>query len=177
MKYLLLFTALFFTVNIASAQSYKQLHKEAIVTDTHNDIISVTIEKNYLFDSDLRGKTQTDLKRLREGGVDIQVFSIFCDGTQKNPFQFANRQIDTLYAWIARNPDQMMLVTNMNELEEAVRTHKLGCMIGVEGGHMIEGDLTKLDSLYKRGARYMTLTWNNNNEIATSAEYESGNQK
>ena len=26
---------------------------------------------------------------------------------------------------------------------------------------MIENDLAKLDSLYKRGTRYMTLTWNN----------------
>ena len=50
-------------------------------------------------------------------------------------------------------------------------------MIGVEGGHMIEDDLGKLDSLYNRGARYMTLTWNNNTSWATSAEYESGNQK
>jgi membrane dipeptidase len=50
-------------------------------------------------------------------------------------------------------------------------------MMGVEGGHMIEDDLSKLDSLYKRGVRYMTLTWNNNNSWATSAQYESGNQK
>ena len=50
-------------------------------------------------------------------------------------------------------------------------------MIGVEGGHMIEDNLDKLDSLFNRGARYMTLTWNNNTSWATSAEYESGNQK
>jgi membrane dipeptidase len=50
-------------------------------------------------------------------------------------------------------------------------------MIGVEGGHMIEDDLNKLDSLYNRGARYMTLTWNNNTSWATSAEYESGHRK
>src|SRR5699024_8283334 len=42
---------------------------------------------------------------------------------------------------------------------------------------MIENDLHKLDSLYKRGARYLTLTWNNNTSWATSAEYESGHQK
>ena len=42
---------------------------------------------------------------------------------------------------------------------------------------MIEDDLNKLDSLYARGVRYLTLTWNNNNSWATSAEYESGNQK
>ncbi len=46
-------------------------------------------------------------------------------------------------------------------------------MIGVEGGHMIEDDLNKLDSLYKRGMRYMTLTWNNSNSWATSAMDET----
>ncbi len=47
-------------------------------------------------------------------------------------------------------------------------------MIGVEGGHMIESDMQKLDSLAARGMRYLTLTWNNSTEWATSARDESG---
>lgn len=171
-------TALFVTLFLSShAQDYKDIHNKAIVADTHNDIISVCVEKAYKFDSDLKGKTHTDLNRLKKGGVDVQVFSIFCDGKQPNPFQFANREIDTLYAWIKRNPDDMMLVTNPRELKTAISQGKLASMIGVEGGHMIEDDLSKLDSLYARGARYLSLTWNNNNSWATSAEYETGNQK
>ncbi|HSB94712.1 MAG TPA: dipeptidase, partial [Flavitalea sp.] len=46
-------------------------------------------------------------------------------------------------------------------------------MLGIEGGHMIENDLGKLDSLYRRGARYMTLTWNNSTSWATSAYDET----
>ena len=42
-------------------------------------------------------------------------------------------------------------------------------LIGVEGGHMIENDLEKLQQLYDRGMRYMTLTWNNSTSWATSA--------
>lgn len=158
-------------------QSYRQIHQTAVVTDSHNDIISTCIENGYLFDTNLKGKTHSDLDRMKKGGLDVQAFSVFCGGDQKNPFQFANSQIDTLYAWVNRNPGKMMIVTNARELDEAVRTKRLGSMMGVEGGHMIEGDLNKLDSLFKRGVRYMTLTWNNNNGWATSAEYESGNQK
>lgn len=161
----------------STSQSYKKIHKEAVVTDSHNDIISTCIEKGYSFDSNLKGKTHSDLRRMKKGGVDVQVFSIYCDGTQKNPYAFANREIDTLYAWVKRNPNDMMIVTSPAELKEAVREKKLGCMMGVEGGHMIENNLNKLDSLYARGVRYMTLTWNNNNGWATSAEYESGSQK
>ena len=173
---------LLFCISIAilfstKAQSYKRIHAKAIVCDTHNDIISSCIEKGYSFDQDLTGKTHSDLNRMRKGGLDAQVFSIFCDGNQNNPYQFANREIDTLYAWVKRNPTKMMLVSTPTQLSQAVKEHKLACIMGVEGGHMIENDLNKLDSLYNRGVRYMTLTWNNNTSWATSAEYESGNQK
>ena len=42
-------------------------------------------------------------------------------------------------------------------------------MIGVEGGHMIEDKIENLEKLYVRGARYLTLTWNNSTSWATSA--------
>lgn len=159
------------------SQDYKKIHKNAIVVDTHNDIISASIEKNHLFDSDLTGKTHTDLQRMIKGGIDVQVFSIFCDGTKENPYLFANREIDTLNAWVNRNPKKMMMVSTPAQLRKAVKEGKIAAMIGVEGGHMIEDNLANLEALAKRGMRYMTLTWNNNNNWGTSAEYESGSQK
>jgi membrane dipeptidase len=104
-----------------------------------------------------------------KGGVDIQLFSIFCGGDQVRPYDWANREIDSVYAWATRNPGKMMMVTNSKDLQEAVKLHKLGAMLGMEGGHMMEDDLNKLDALYKRGVRYMTLTWNNSPSWATSA--------
>jgi membrane dipeptidase len=159
------------------AQAYKKLHYKAILCDSHNDILSTCIEKNFRFDEDLTGKTHSDLTRMLAAGIDAQFFSVWCDGTQPHPYQFANREIDTLYAWIQRNPGKMMLVTNYNELKTSVKQHTLASMIGVEGGHMIEDDLNKLDSLYKRGVRYMTLTWNNNTSWATSAKSETDTSK
>lgn len=173
MKKLVFALAAFIFLVDANAQSYQKLHFNSILCDTHNDIISTCIEKGYRFDSNLTGSTHSDLKRMFEGGIDVQVFSIWCDETQPQPFAFANREIDTLYAWIKRNPDSMMLVTNSNQLMQAVKEHKLASMIGVEGGHMIENSLDKLDSLYALGTRYMTLTWNNNTDWATSAKHET----
>lgn len=46
-------------------------------------------------------------------------------------------------------------------------------MMGVEGGHMIEESLANLETFYKRGVRYMTLTWNNSTSWATSAMDET----
>ncbi|WP_090662299.1 dipeptidase [Parafilimonas terrae] len=170
---LLFFAAAFIAFIDVHAQNYKKLHFESILCDTHNDVISTCLEKGYSFDQNLTGKTHSDLNRMFKAGVDVQVFSIWCDGTQVNPYAFANREIDTLYAWVKRNPGKMMLVTNSTELMQAVKQHKLAAMIGVEGGHMIENSLSNLDNLYARGTRYLTLTWNNNNEWATSAKFET----
>ena len=110
---------------------------------------------------------------MKEGGIDIQIFSIWCDGNKPQPYQWALREIDTVWAWTLRNPDKMMFVRNSADLKKAVKQGKLGAMMGVEGGHMIENDLAKLDTLYNRGVRYMTLTWNNSTPWASSAMEET----
>ncbi len=155
------------------AQKYKKIHKAAVLVDTHNDIPSSAIEKKVAFDTDLKGKTHSDLNRMFAGGVDAQMFSIFCGGEQKEPFAFANQEMDSVYAWVQRNPSKMMLVYNPADFQKAIKEKKLATMFGVEGGHMIENDLTKLEALYKRGMRYMTLTWNNSTPWATSAADET----
>lgn len=171
-RYYIIFLLTFFSFHVTFAQ-YQKLHKKAIVIDTHNDILTTCLDDKLSFDQDLRGKTHSDLNRFIEGGFDVQVFSVWCDGRQKDPFAYANRQIDTLYATANRNPGKMKIVYSSKELLKTVRKQKLAAMIGVEGGHMIENDMGKLDSLYKRGARYMTLTWNNSSPWATSAMEET----
>jgi membrane dipeptidase len=151
------------------AQSYEKIHFNAIVIDTHNDIPTTAIEKGVSFDANLKTKTHSDLQRMQQGGVDAQFFSIWCDGLKQNPYAWANREIDTVMAWVNRNPSKMMLATSVNDIKEAVKKKKLATLFGVEGGHMIENDLNKLEALYNRGVRYMTLTWNNSTPWATSA--------
>jgi membrane dipeptidase len=159
--------------HLSYSQANKKFHFKTLVVDTHNDILTECFDKHLSFDDNLLGKTHSDLARFKQGGVDVQIFSIWCDGEMKEPYNYANAQIDTLYATIKRNPSAVALVTSSAELEKAVKDKKLAAMIGVEGGHMIENDLSKLDNLYKRGVRYMTLTWNNSNPWATSAMFET----
>ena len=154
-------------------QSYKRIHTKAIVVDTHNDILMKAADKGIVFDQDLTGKTHSDLARWKKGGLDVQIFSVYCDGDLKNSFAFANREMDSLDAVAARNPDKIVKVYNYAELLQAVKQHKIAAMFGVEGGHMIEDDLNKLDSLFKRGARYLTLTHNIAPSWATSAADET----
>ncbi|HEX2682890.1 MAG TPA: dipeptidase [Ferruginibacter sp.] len=159
----------------ATAQSYKRIHAKAIVIDTHNDILMKAADRGIIFDQDLTGKTHTDLARWKKGGLDVQVFSVYCDGDLKNPYAWANREMDSLDAVVARNPNAIVKVFNYAELRQAVKEHKIAAMFGVEGGHMIEDDLTKLEALFTRGARYLTLTHNIAPSWATSAADETRN--
>lgn len=156
-------------INNMDAQEYLKIHKKAIFVDTHNDFLTKTMQYNFVLDSDLSGKTHSDLTRFKTGGVDVQFFSVWSDGKQENPFAFANRQIDSLDAVIKRNPDKIIKVSNVKEILDVVKQNKIAALIGLEGGHQIENSLDNLDMLYKRGTRYMTLTWNNSTDWATSA--------
>ena len=152
------------------AQDAIKVHHKAIMVDTHGDILYNQIQSGI----DI-GQLQTtgnfDLVRAKQGGLDVQVFSIWCD--EKGGFDMANRQIDSLYALIKRYPDKITLVNSAQQLENAVKQQKLAALIGVEGGHMIENDLAKLEALAKRGMIYLTLTWNNSTPWASSAAQES----
>jgi len=155
------------------AQDYQKLHQNAILVDTHNDVLIATMQGRDIA-TDLTGKTHSDLARFKKGGVDAQIFSVWCDETYGpgKAYQYANTEIDSLYAIIARNPSKITLTRAPAELEQAVKQKKLAALIGVEGGHMIEDKLTNLENLYNRGARYLTLTWNNSTSWATSAKDE-----
>ncbi|WP_299821774.1 dipeptidase [uncultured Pontibacter sp.] len=157
-------------VGFAQSQDYKRVHEKAILVDTHNDVL-ISILEGMDISKDLRGKTHSDLARFKQGGVDVQYFSVWSD--EKGDHKFARLQIDTLKAVIARNPEQMVLATSHKEIMAAVEQGKMASLIGVEGGHMIDNDLKKLDALYNLGARYMTLTWNNSIPWASSAADET----
>lgn len=162
--------ALFFSLMCSSlfAQPF-------LIADTHNDVLSGVVMRGTSIEQDLRGRAHTDLSRLKKSGVGIQVFSIFCNERYGNgrAYNRAIAMIDSLDAIVKRNPGLLMAVNTPADLTAAVQSGKIAAMKGVEGGHMIEDRLDYLDSLYNRGARYLTLTWNNSVPWASSAADES----
>src|SRR6476660_1621563 len=169
------FVVLSCSLKSSLAQNAMKLHNQAIVVDTHNDVLSTVTMKGLNIEDNLLGKSHSDLARFKEGGVDVQVFSIFCDERygKGTAFNYANQEIESLLAIIGRNPDKMMLATNYTAVKKAVKEKNLAGMMGVEGGHVIEDSLAYLQRFYDRGVRYMTLTWNNSTSWATSARYET----
>jgi membrane dipeptidase len=113
---------------------------------------------------DLRRRTRgdTDLARLKAGGVGGQFWSVYIPGDLKGG-RFARtqlEQIDIARRVIERYPDRLQPAFSAADVEQARRRGRIASLLGIEGGHAIEGSLGALRAYYDLGVRYMTLTHN-----------------
>ena len=149
-------------------------HQQAFVADTHNDVLMRSMMgRNILTELP---ESHSDLVKFKNGGVDLQVFSVWVSPSKIDPeeyYNYANAMITQLEYLCSRVPDQWAIPYNYQDIVYNDQHDILSCMIGVEGGHVIENDLSKLDALYDRGMRYLSLTWNNSTDWATSAKDET----
>ena len=160
-----------------------RVYREAYVIDTHNDMPSRILDDGY--DPDVRhppgfGKTEgnTDFPRLVESGMTAEFMSAWIDAPYAEragaSFARALQHIETIHAFVDRHPGRLLFATTAADVRRAKAEGKIAILIGVEGGHAIEGSLERLRDLYARGARYLTLTWNNGNAWAGSSIGEGG---
>lgn len=114
---------------------------------------------------------QTDLPRLAAGGVGAQFWSVFvpCELTGDAAVTATLEQVDFVHRLVARYPARLAMAGTADELEAAVAEGRLACLMGVEGGHQVNGSLGTLRMLHALGCRYLTLTHNENVDWADSA--------
>ncbi len=148
----------------------QDVQHSAIVIDTHADTPQRFVDEGFDLGDPLGGGN-FNLESARKGNLGAEFFSIWVDPVP-NAGHFARRTlilIDSVKQQVAKHPDQMMLVTSPEGIEQAHREHKLATLMGIEGGHSIEDSLALLRQYYDLGVRYMTLTWANSNGWADSS--------
>jgi len=160
----------------AALQVADELHRSAIVVDTHNDVTQrLTLE-----DADISQPfpdAQTDIPRMRAGGLDAEFLSVWVPpelypGEKAYPHSIA--QFDAIDRLVSRSAGSAVLARSVSEVRSAAAANKVAFLIGVEGGHGL-GDvpdeqlIARLHKFYARGARYMTLTWSTSNRIGGSS--------
>ncbi len=147
--------------------------------DGHNDLPMVIRERGdpphdvLSFDLTTRATGDTDLPRLRAGGIGGQFWSVYIpSGSGAGARGFARmqlEQIDIALRMIERYPRDLALALTADDIEHANAGGRIASLLGIEGGHAIENSLGALRDYYRLGVRYMTLTHFNSNDWADSA--------
>jgi membrane dipeptidase len=147
-----------------------QVHRSAIVIDTHADTPQRFLDEHFDLSNPLGGGN-LNLETIRRGNLGAEFFSIWVEPTEYKG-QYARRTlelIDAVKQQVADHPDRIEFATSPEGIEKAHRDHKFAALMGIEGGHSIEDSLGLLRQYYALGVRYMTLTWSNSNSWADSS--------
>ncbi len=148
------------------------VHNSAIVIDTHADTPGRFVDDAFDPSTDA-GKGHWDFAKARKGNLGAEFFSIWVDPTiyKDHYTRRALDMIDSVHEAARKNPRDLVMAYSAHDIL-AARTGphpRVAALIGVEGGHAIEGDIRVLRDFYRLGARYMTLTWSNSNELGQSS--------
>lgn len=160
----------------------KELHQRAPVADGHADSLMWNRDLNQV------GSGHVDFPRLYEAGVKIQCFTIVTRGLpfiggfplfawkQRWPAQAIGSewarcifQIDRLNEFCRRSEGKASIAATAQQLRANLAEGRLSAILGVEGGHVVENDPSRVRQLFERGVRFMSLTHLGNNELGGSS--------
>lgn len=173
------------------------LHASLRVADLHADTLL------WIRDPAKRhARGQTDLPRLRAGGVALQVFTAVTKSPSGlnydendagsddiTPLAIAQRwpvaawgslyeraayQARRLERLEEKRGDEFRFVRSKADLETALADGKLAGLFGIEGAHPLEGELENVDRLHAAGLRVMGLQHFFDNELGGSLHGKSG---
>ena len=159
------------------------IHKKVLTLDTHADTPLRMIEPGFSM-SDRHDPNETgskvDYPRMIEGGLDAIFFAAFVAQDirdDKGNFRAKNlcvQMIDSILSSIQQNSDVVGLALNPEDAYSLEKQGKRAIYIGIENGYPIGGDLSNIETYYKKGVRYITLVHSSNNDLADSATDPAG---
>jgi len=159
------------------------IHKKVLTLDTHADTPLRMIEPGFRM-SDRHDPNETgskvDYPRMIEGGLDAIFFAAFVAQDIRNDkgnFRAKNlcvQMIDSILSSIQQNSDVVGLALNPEDAYSLEKQGKRAIYIGIENGYPIGGDLSNIETYYKKGVRYITLVHSSNNDLADSATDPAG---
>ena len=163
-----------------------ELHKQALVIDSHNDAIVAHIRRGNVSLADenvqnpmdpvgtiayLRGRVppeeeaigiQLNIPKMRQGGIDAAFFAVDVTRAWKNHLAYALDAFGWFNEEVAANADDLCIARNASDIREAKAAGKLAAVLVIENSEAVERSLNILRSLYLIGVRSIGLTHNLN---------------
>lgn len=114
-----------------------------------------------------------NLAKLKAGNVGLQCFAIFVPtgnaAERLNGYTTPEAYFDLAYERfleeIKANSDEISQVFTVRDIEENLQQNRIGAMLTVEDGVLLDGNLQILEDYYRKGVRIVTLTWNYENSL------------
>ncbi|RKJ58271.1 hypothetical protein D7Y09_02080 [bacterium 1XD42-1] len=140
--------------------------------DLHCDTLTETNEKGRGL---LNDGFQLSIDRLPDDRW-CQCFAIYIPDNLRGPAATAyfERTVRFYQAQLRLHVSRMQTVRTSNEIETALDAGRVACMLTVENGSVLAGDIKNVRKLAQAGVKILTLTWNGANEIAGGQENGEG---
>ena len=134
------------------------------IADAHCDFLYGAMEYGYDINS-LRRDQSMHLPYMRQGNVKMQMFACWYDSKLKTPpLQQGLTMVDCYNRMLKANPIFVPFSKDFNPNGD-----KIAAVLTIEGGEICEGSLAMLRIFKQLGVKTMTMTWNDNNELAGAA--------
>ena len=134
------------------------------VADAHCDFLYYMLHREYDVAVPRAGQA-VDIPGMRAGGAAMQLFAAWMDPDEDVTFlQQCMSLIDAYKRMLAANS---MLTPLTKDFEPG--QGKIAAVLTIEGGEAIEERLENLRLFHELGVKAMTLTWNDQNELASPA--------
>lgn len=134
--------------------------------DIHGDIWTDVTVRRLSGEKDIIKNHHLD--RFKKGNMSGGIFVVWADPPHdKRATERLYESIGAMSAEIHENRDLLQIIYNSKDFYKAIENNKLAVMLGLEGLAGIGEDIEKLYSLYQFGFRHVSLTWNEENKLAT----------
>ena len=144
------------------------------VADLHNDLVQRIMEGEDV--TKITSHGHTDIPRLKESCINLQILIIWVSSKAKNPnfFNKANRMFDELEK--LSNIENVKIPRSIKDIIEGINKNELLLPISMEGGEALENNLDNLHHFINRGLLYFGPTWNHSLDWVSSNYDEKYNK-
>ena len=146
------------------------MKEQGHIIDLHCDTLFKIQEDGGDFRQILENSGCLDVSRLKQSGYWLQFFAAFIEAVpfseeaaMEEGYQKALEMFDIFDRACTWQPEKLCKVTSRKGALEARDAGRIGGILTVEEGGILNGKRERIDHLYDRGVRLITLLWNYEN--------------